>query len=317
MWWPMSEHQPVLLDAAITGLGVQPGGVYVDGTYGRGGHSAALLNQLDTEGRLLAFDKDPQACAHAWKTLRGEPRFNIERASFAQLNEVLVNRGLLGCVNGILLDLGVSSPQLETAERGFSFARSGPLDMRMDPQAGISVADWLAAASESEIARILKLYGEEPFASRIAHGVVAAREQASITTTGQLAEIIRACIPQRVAATSRIHPATRSFQALRIHINDELSDLQRALEQSLLALAPGGRLVVISFHSLEDRIVKRFMRDQARPEPPLLPMAPVPLPLLNIIGKPHQADSDEVAGNPRARSAMLRIAERTRHPVPK
>jgi len=319
MWWAWrlkpTEHKPVLLDAAIAGLKLRADGFYVDGTYGRGGHSAAVMGALDGRGHLLAFDKDPDACAHAWQTWGREPRFRIERASFADLNATLSARGGLGEVDGILLDLGVSSPQLEVAERGFSFSRPGPLDMRMNPQAGVSVADWLATAEVDEIASVLKEYGEEPFARRIAIAIASAAAEAPITTTDRLAEIIRACIPGRIASASRIHPATRSFQALRIYINDELGDLRRVLEQSLAALAPGGRLVVISFHSLEDRIVKRFMREQARPEPPALPMAPMPKPLLKLMGKPQYADAQELELNPRARSAVMRVAERTQHGV--
>ncbi len=311
-----TEHKPVLLDAALAGLMVRADGFYVDGTYGRGGHSAAILAHLGAGGRLLAFDKDPDACAHGWQAWAGEPRFRIERASFSQLNTALVNEDARGCIDGLLLDLGVSSPQLETAERGFSFSRPGPLDMRMDPQTGVSVAEWLTSADESEIATVLKNYGEEPFAKRIARAIVSAVAEAPVTTTDRLAEIISACIPRRIAATSRIHPATRSFQALRIYINDELVDLRQVLEQSLAALAPGGRLVVISFHSLEDRIVKRFMRAQAQPEPPPVPMAPQAKPLLALVGKPQYADADELELNPRARSAVMRVAERTPHAVP-
>jgi len=327
MWaWRVkpTEHKPVLLDAAIAGLGLDLGvseglrldGLYVDGTYGRGGHSAAIISHLSGNGRLLAFDKDPDACAHAWKAWGGEPRFRIARASFSELNATLAADGALGKVDGLLLDLGVSSPQLETAERGFSFSRPGPLDMRMDPQSGISVSDWLATADVADITSVLKEYGEEPFAKRIAIAIASAAAEAPITTTDRLAKIISDCIPRRIAAASRTHPATRSFQALRIYINDELGDLRQVLEQSLAALAPGGRLVVISFHSLEDRIVKRFMREQARPEPPVLPMAPVPKPLLKLIGKPQYANAQELNANPRARSAVMRVAARTAAELP-
>lgn len=310
-----TEHKPVLLDAAISGLNLCAHGFYADGTYGRGGHSAAILSHLGERGRLLAFDKDPEACAHAWQTWAGESRFCIERGSFSRLSDVLAARNELGKLNGLLLDLGVSSPQLETAERGFSFSRPGPLDMRMDPQGGVSVAEWLAIAEQSEIAKVLKDYGDEPFARRIAGAIVTAAAEAPINTTDRLASIISDCLPRRVVATSRTHPATRSFQALRIYINDELGDLRQVLAQSLQALAPGGRLVVISFHSLEDRIVKRFMRDQAQPEPPPVPMAPQAEPWLTLVGKPVYASGQELEINPRARSAVMRVAERTDQPV--
>ncbi|MES1942864.1 16S rRNA m(4)C1402 methyltransferase [Salinisphaera sp. PC39] len=306
-----TEHKPVLLDAAMAGLAIRPDGVYVDATFGRGGHSAAILSCLGPGGRLLAFDKDPEAGDAARATLGDDPRFSFHRASFARLGEVLAEADLAGRVDGILMDLGVSSPQLDAARRGFSFSREGPLDMRMDPSAGESAAEWLAVAGHGEIARVLKRYGEEPLAGRIAGAIVDARERAPIETTARLAEIIASAVPARVAAGSRIHPATRSFQALRIHINRELEDLSEALAQCLPALAPGGRLVVISFHSLEDRIVKRFMRDAAHPEPPPLPMAEPTPPALRLIGKPHRAGADEIAENPRARSAILRVAERT------
>ena len=306
-----TEHKPVLLDAAMAGLAIRPDGVYVDATFGRGGHSAAVLSRLGPHGRLLAFDKDPDAGAAAEDRLGDDARFSFHHASFARLGEVLDEAGLLGRVHGILMDLGVSSPQLDDARRGFSFSRAGPLDMRMDPSAGESAAEWLAAAGHGEIARVLKRYGEEPLAGRIAGAIVDARERAAIETTAQLADIIASAVPARVAAGSRIHPATRSFQALRIHINRELEDLSEALAQCLPALAPGGRLVAISFHSLEDRIVKRFMRDAAHPEPPPLPMAEPTPPALRLIGKPHRAGPDEIAENPRARSAILRVAERT------
>ena len=305
-----SGHQPVLLDAALAALKPRVDGIYIDATYGRGGHSAALLTTLDARGRLLAIDRDPDACAQAWKTHAGDDRFTIERSGFARLGAVCARHDLHGRVDGLLVDLGVSSPQLDRPERGFSFMRRGPLDMRMDPQSGVSAADWLADAEHGEIARVLREYGEEPFAGRIASAIVEARASGPITHTDQLAELIRAAIPARVAARSAIHPATRSFQALRIYVNDELEQLQRLLDQSLDVLAPGGRLVVISFHSLEDRRVKRFMRVHARPEPPALPMAPAPVPTLRLVGKPHRATAEEVAANPRARSAIMRVAER-------
>jgi len=303
-------HTAVLRDAVIAALAVRPAGRYVDATYGRGGHSAALLEHLGPGGRLLALDRDPDACADAWQRWGREPRFRIERRSFAALADVLERAGWLGRVDGILMDLGVSSPQLDDPDRGFSFRHGGPLDMRMDPSAGVSAAEWLGRASQSDIARVLRDYGEERFAGRIARAIVAEREIAPIETTDRLAEVVRAAVPKRVAATGRIDPATRTFQAIRIHINDELDELRAALDQSLEALAPGGRLVVISFHSLEDRIVKRFMRAQARPEPPPVPMAPAPRPKLRELGRPQRANAAEIEANPRARSAILRAAER-------
>lgn len=305
-----TEHNPVLLDAAMAGLAIRPAGVYVDATYGRGGHSAAILERLGPEGRLLAVDKDPEACAAARAAHGGDPRFSIHHASFARLNEILNECRLLGRVDGLLLDLGVSSPQLDDGRRGFSLTRDGPLDMRMDPGRGVSAAEWLAGAAHGEIARVLKRYGEEPLAGRIASAIVAAREEGPIETTARLVEIVASAVPARTAAGSRVHPATRSFQAIRIYLNDELYELAAVLGQSLEALAPGGRLVAIGFHSLEDRIVKRFLRNAARPEPPPVPMAESEAPKLRLIGKPRRATSEEVAVNPRARSAILRVAER-------
>jgi 16S rRNA (cytosine1402-N4)-methyltransferase len=301
------EHQPVLLQAVLDGLAIRPDGTYIDGTYGRGGHSRAILDRLGPDGRLLAFDKDPQACGQAWQELGREPRFRIWRGSFTQLTTVLTEENLTGHVSGILLDLGVSSPQLDEAMRGFSFLREGPLDMRMDPQSGQSAADWLATAEREEISRVLKDYGEERHHWRIAGAIVREREAAPITTTTQLAEIVARAMP---GPRQRIHPATRTFQALRIFINRELDDLMAVLPQALAALAPGGRLAVISFHSLEDRIVKRFLRDAARPPQDPRDLGPAPASLLRLVGKAVMADEAEIAVNPRARSAVLRVAER-------
>lgn len=303
------QHLSVMQDAALSALAIRPDGVYVDGTYGRGGHSRAILAALNQEGRLLAFDKDPQACAEAWRELGREPRFHLEKRSFACLGAVADEQGLTGKVDGLLLDLGVSSPQLDTPERGFSFRHDGPLDMRMDPQAGQSVAEWLAAASREQISEVLRIYGEERHHWRIAGAIVRERENQPVETTRQLAALIEQNVP--AAHRQKIHPATRSFQALRIFINGELDDLQAVLEQSIDVLAPGGRLVVISFHSLEDRIVKRFMRDLARPEQPALPMAPAIEPLFRLCGKAQRASAAEVDINPRSRSAVMRVAERT------
>lgn len=304
------KHRPVLLEEAVAGLAIQPGGLYVDGTFGRGGHARAILARLGSEGRLLALDKDPQAIAVAQEQFLSDKRFMIERGSFAMLKQHLEKRGGLGKVSGVLLDLGVSSPQLDDPGRGFSFSHDGPLDMRMDPQSGTSAADWLAVASEREIVQVLRDYGEERYAKRIAAAILQARAATPIRTTGQLAGIVRAAHP---AWEKDRDPATRSFQALRIFINQELDDLETCLPQCVEALAPGGRLAVISFHSLEDRIVKRFMRKEARGGefPAGLPITQAHFhPTLRIVGKAIHASAVEVQANPRARSAVLRVAER-------
>lgn len=307
-------HRPVLLEAVLAGLNIQPAGVYVDGTYGRGGHAGAVLTALGPAGRLLAFDKDPAAVAVAEKRAAAEPRFSIVHGAYTMLEAVARQQNLTGRIHGVLLDLGVSSPQLDDAARGFSFQHDGPLDMRMNPQAGPSAAEWLAQAEEAEIARVLKEYGEERFARRIARAIVEQREQTPLTTTGQLADLIARAVPTRERGK---HPATRSFQALRIAVNNELGELRDVLQQTVRVLAPGGRLVAISFHSLEDRIVKRFMREQAQTvaQPSVmqdLPYLPAggAKPALRVIGKAVQADASEVAANPRARSAVLRVAEK-------
>ncbi len=303
-----SPHTPVMLAEVLEALRVVPEGVYVDATYGRGGHSGALLARLGPDGRVFAFDRDPDACAHAWRELGREPRFRIERANFAQLAEILARTELTGRVNGILLDLGVSSPQLEDAARGFSFTRDGPLDMRMDPQWGESAAEWLARARREDIAQVLKTCGEERWHWKIAGAIVRARAQAPIETTVQLAEIVAGAVPGH--GPQRLHPATRTFQALRIFVNGELDALAAVLPQCVELLAPAGRLVVISFHSLEDRIVKRFLRSAARPTPAPLPMLPDTPPRIALVSGPLKPSAAEVAANPRARSAVLRVAER-------
>ncbi len=303
-------HRPVLLREVIEGLNLRSDGVYVDGTFGRGGHARAILQRLGPEGRLIAFDKDPDAVEAGKKLVAEDARFAIERGSFAMLEQQVANRNLARKVDGILLDLGVSSPQLDEPVRGFSFTREGPLDMRMDPDSGISAADWLANASEQDIAAVLKTFGEERHARRIARAIVTARTQAPIRTTGRLAEIVAHANPSHEKGK---HPATRTFQAIRIFINRELEDLEACLPQAVNVLAPGGRLVVISFHSLEDRIVKRFMREQARGDvfPPGVPVTQDQLhPTLRLVGKAVYSSDEEVAANPRARSAVMRIAER-------
>jgi len=307
-----NEHVPVLLGSVLDGLNIRKDGVYVDGTFGRGGHSSAILGLLGESGRLIAIDRDPQALAEAPAALTDDPRFELIRSEIAELEKEMGDRNLTRNVDGLLLDLGVSSPQLDEAGRGFSFLRDGPLDMRMDPGKGVSAADWLAEVAEVDLRNILKRYGEETFATRIARAVVAARASTPITRTTELAHIVQAVVPAKFRALKK-HPATKTFQAIRIAINDELGQLEAALEQSLRVLKKGGRLCVISFHSLEDRIVKRFMRDHSREPEQYRGMPNIPaefLPALRTIGKMIKATDDEVAANVRARSARLRIAER-------
>ena len=304
------EHVPVLLGPVLEGLNIQPGGWYVDGTFGRGGHSSALLKLLDNKGRLLAIDRDPQAIAQVDEALQQDPRFELVHGEFAELKNYAVERKFLGQVDGLLLDLGVSSPQLDEAARGFSFQSDGPLDMRMDPTSGSSAAEWLEQVEEKDLKKVLSQLGEERFAGRIARAIVAARVLTPISTTTQLADIVKAVVPSR---GQRKNPATKTFQAIRIFVNKELEQLQTALETSLDLLRPGGRLCVISFHSLEDRRVKRFIRDAAQ-EPAQfrgLPNIPEEFhPRLKSIGKVVSASEQEIAANVRARSARLRVAER-------
>jgi len=304
-----STHRSVLLQEAVEQLNISESGCYIDGTFGRGGHSQAILAALGPRGRLLAIDKDPEAVAHGRQSLAGDERVRFEQGSFATMNELAEEQGWLGRVQGILLDLGVSSPQLDAPDRGFSFLKDGPLDMRMDPSRAPSAAQWLAQASERELETVLRQLGEERFARRIARALVRARAERPITTTARLAEIVATANP---AWEKDKHPATRSFQAIRIHINRELDDLRDALAQSLDLLAAGGRLVVISFHSLEDRMVKRFMRDQARGEalPKGVPItASQSRPRMRLVGKAIRPSEAEVCMNPRARSAVMRTAE--------
>ncbi len=303
-------HVPVLLGPVLEGLNIKQDGCYVDGTFGRGGHSAEILLRLDENGRLLAIDRDPEAIASAPTTLTDDRRFELIRGDFAELGKILRDRDLQGLVDGLLLDLGVSSPQLDEADRGFSFMRDGPLDMRMDPDAGVSAAEWLAQADYKTLKDTLKKYGEERDAVRIARAIDAARAESPITRTAQLAAIVESSVATR---GRKIHPATKTFQALRIVVNRELERLERVLAQSIDALAKGGRLCVISFHSLEDRIVKRFMRDASRESEEYRGMPVVPdefRPRLKLIGKGVTASAEEIASNARARSARLRIAER-------
>ena len=301
-------HITVLLKEAVDALAIKPDGVYVDGTFGRGGHSRAVLAQLGPNGRLIAFDRDPVAVA-AGEALE-DPRFELVHAPFSEFAEALAERKVER-VDGVLLDLGVSSPQLDEAERGMSFRFDAPLDMRMDTSRGMTAAEWLADAPVADITRVLREYGEERFAYEIAKAIVAARAGGHVATTGQLAAIVEATVWKREPGQ---HPATRTFQALRIFINQELEELSLVLPQVVAALATGGRLVVISFHSLEDRIVKRFMRDASRPPqlPARLPVRAVdmPKPKLALVGKALRPSDDEVAANPRSRSAVMRVAER-------
>lgn len=303
-------HEPVLLDEALAGLDIQPGGFYIDGTFGRGGHAGAILAALGPEGRLLAMDKDPEAVESAQAQFGDDPRFAISQGAFTRLAELVRERDMSGQVDGLLLDLGVSSPQLDDAGRGFSFSEDGPLDMRMDPTTGQSAAEWLGSAGEGEIARVLKTLGEERYAKRIARAIVNARSETPVTTTRQLAELVAGAVPTR---EKHKHPATRTFQAIRIHVNRELDDIREVLDQVPEVLAPHGRLAVISFHSLEDRIVKRFIRDEYQGEapPPEFPLAGMDYkPRLKPVGKAIRPSDAEVDRNPRARSAVLRVAER-------
>jgi 16S rRNA (cytosine1402-N4)-methyltransferase len=293
----MQTHLPVMLEESLTGLSLRADGIYLDGTFGRGGHSAAILSRLSPAGMLHAFDRDPAAAGAAGALAARHANFRFHSAPFATLGAVCAAEGLAGRVDGVLLDLGVSSPQFDDAARGFSFGKDGPLDMRMDPRAGASAADFLASAAEKDIADVLWTLGEERNSRAIARAIVAARKAGPLRSTTQLAELI---LSVHRGPRQKIHPATRSFQALRLHVNQELEQLAGALAQAVGVLAPGGRLVVISFHSLEDRIAKRFIRDAARSDAPTL--APV--------GKKQFASDAEVAANPRARSAVLRVAER-------
>jgi 16S rRNA (cytosine1402-N4)-methyltransferase len=299
----------VLLEEAVDALALKPGGTYVDATFGRGGHSRLILRRLGDAGRLIALDRDPAAIAAGREI--ADARLKVIHAAFGSLREVLRAEGVAR-VDGVLLDLGVSSPQLDEAERGFSFRLDAPLDMRMDTTRGQTAAEWLAQASQRQLAEVIRDYGEERFANAVAKAIVAARAGGAIATTRQLAEIVASAVRTREQGQ---HPATRSFQAIRIHVNQELAELSLALPQAVEALRPGGRLVVISFHSLEDRIVKRFLRDESRPPqlPSRLPVraADLPPPRLRLVGKPVTPAEAEIAANPRARSAVMRVAERT------
>jgi 16S rRNA (cytosine1402-N4)-methyltransferase len=306
---PAGDHQTVLLEEAVTALVTDSNGFYVDGTFGRGGHTRALLERLGPEGRVLALDLDPQACRVGTALAARDSRLEMVQMSFRDLLPYLATRPVPVSVAGLLLDLGVSSPQLDDPARGFSFLRDGDLDMRMNPDQGQSAAAWLAAASETEITRVLQEYGEERYARRIARAIVQARAQKPLLRTVQLAKVIAEAHP---AWQPGRHPATQSFQAIRIHINGELTALRAVLDQVLEIMAIGGRLVVISFHSLEDRMVKRFIRDAEHPRVPRgLPIEEARLPRrLRALGRAIHASATEVAANPRARSAVMRVAEK-------
>lgn len=306
------EHLPVMLVETLQQLAIKKNGIYLDCTFGRGGHSGAILSQLGTAGQLLALDRDRDAVDSEYaQKMREDGRFTLKHSSFSNLGDIVGQAGISGKVDGILLDLGVSSPQLDNPERGFSFLRNGPLDMRMDSTTGMSAAQWLAIADEKELVKVLFDYGEERFARRIAGAIVAARVHSPITTTKQLAELVAGAVPIK---ERHKHPATRSFQAIRIQINSELEQLKVVLSQSVPVLKPGGRLVVISFHSLEDRIVKRFINDESgfKYNPGKLPVkeADIAKGLLKKVGKALKAGAAEMAENPRARSAIMRVAEK-------
>ena len=309
-----NAHVPVLMGPVLDGLEIKEDGNYIDGTFGRGGHSSAILKRLNADGRLIAIDRDPQAIASVPEALEQDPRFELVRGEIAELSTCIGERELTGKVDGLLLDLGVSSPQLDEAERGFSFLRDGPLDMRMDPDSGVSAAEWLNSVEEAALRRVIKKFGEDRYAARIARAVVTARKSAPILRTSELAAIVEEAVPAaRMTKGKKKHPATKTFQAIRIFINRELEQLQMALEQSIDLLAPGGRLCVISFHSLEDRIVKRFIRDASREPEQYRGMPNVPAefqPKLKTISKAIVATAEDISENVRARSARLRVAER-------
>lgn len=308
------SHSPVLLDEALHALHIRVDGHYIDATYGRGGHSGEIVSRLGPHGSLVVLDRDSDAVRDAQHRFAADKRVRIAKLAFSMLRRFIDDLGLVGRVNGILFDLGMSSPQLDDPSRGFSFRLDGPLDMRMDKDAGISAAKWLATASETEIARVIREYGEERFARRVARAVIRERNIAPIDSTGRLTEIVARAVPTRETGKN---PVTRTFQALRIHINGELDELRDALPQAMEVLAPGGRMVVISFHSLEDRVVKQYMRAEARGE-----QVPVGLPVrddqitrrLRIVGRALRPSPSEIQRNPRARSAIMRVAERTGGP---
>lgn len=306
----MYAHTPVLLDEALEGLAIRADGRYVDATFGRGGHSAAILSRLGEHGALLGIDRDPQAVAVARERFADDKRFTVLHGSFSRLEQLTAAAGFDGGCDGVLLDLGVSSPQLDDATRGFSFMQDGPLDMRMNPQAGVSAAHWLARVSERDLEHVIRNYGEERFAKRIARAIVEARDTQPLERTSTLADVVAAAVPKREPGK---HPATRTFQAIRIHINDEFAEIDAALNASLNVLKRGGRLCVISFHSLEDGLVKRFIQKHSQDDPVYAGLPNIPeharARLKRLRGAIHPTD-EEVNRNPRARSAVLRVAEK-------
>jgi 16S rRNA (cytosine1402-N4)-methyltransferase len=304
------QHQSVLLQQAVDALVTDRDGFYIDGTFGRGGHARKIMSNLSGQGRLLVVDKDPQAIEEACRLQEQDPRLIVTHSSFAEIADLAGIHGVAGQVSGVLLDLGVSSPQLDDAERGFSFTKDGPLDMRMNPEAGLTAEQWLAGAGEEEMARVFFEYGEEKFSRRIARAIAEVRKHSRINRTLQLAEIVKQANP---AWEKHKHPSTRVFQAIRIHINDELRDLEKALAGIVEILKTGGRMVVISFHSLEDRLVKQFIALEERGDdfPPDMPVTQAQLnPRLKRVGRQVKADASEVTSNIRARSAVLRVAEK-------
>jgi 16S rRNA (cytosine1402-N4)-methyltransferase len=308
-WFGVDEHTPVLAGEAVAGLALEADGYYVDATFGRGGHTALILQALGREGRVLALDRDPHAVAAGRRRFADEVRLTLLHASFADLAALVPENAQGRPCRGVLFDLGVSSPQLDDAERGFSFRADGPLDMRMDPTRGEPVSAWLARASVDEIRQVISSFGEERFARRVAQAIVAARRERALTRTAELSAVVAGAVRTREPGK---HPATRTFQALRMFINDELGQLGLGLAGAFSALTPGGRLAVISFHSLEDRAVKRFMQRESQVDPALkhLPVIPVQArPRLKIIGRKQRPGEEEIARNPRARSALLRVAE--------
>jgi 16S rRNA (cytosine1402-N4)-methyltransferase len=306
----MLGHTPVLLNEVLAALEVRAGGRYLDATFGRGGHSAAILERAGTEGRVVAIDRDPEAIRLGRERFAADGRLTLVASPFSRLGAIVAELGLVGGFDGVLLDLGVSSPQLDDAARGFSFAQDGPLDMRMDNSTGASAAHFVAHASERDLERVIREYGEERFARRIARQIVAARREAALTRTAQLAEVVAGAVPTREPGK---HPATRTFQAIRIHVNDELGEIRAALDASLAALAVRGRLCVISFHSLEDTIVKGFMQKHSQEDPVYAGLPEVPAharPKLRRIGKAVHASQAEIDANVRSRSAIMRVAQR-------
>jgi 16S rRNA (cytosine1402-N4)-methyltransferase len=306
----MFAHTPVLLREVLAALDLRAGGRYVDATFGRGGHSAAILERVGPQGAVIAFDRDPAAIAAGRERFANDGRMTLVSSAFSRLGTVTAEMGLTGAIDGVLLDLGVSSPQLDDASRGFSFMQDGPLDMRMDDSSGANAADFIAKTPEHDIARVIRDFGEERFAKRIARAIVNARREAPIVRTAQLAAIVAQSIPTREPGK---HPATRTFQAIRIQVNQEFEEIRAALAGSLAALAPQGRLCVISFHSLEDTLVKRFMQQHSQEDPVYAGLPDVPAharPKLKRIGKAIHASEEEIAANPRSRSAVLRVAER-------